>query len=79
MLSGTAHLSRREHLAVKLRIDTDRCTGHGRCYDLAPDLFTDDEQGHGEVVVAEPGEAQLAAARLAVNSCPERAVILEDD
>jgi ferredoxin len=63
---------------MKLRIDTDRCTGHGRCYDLAPELFTDDEQGHGQVAVAEPDESQLAAARLAVNSCPERAVILED-
>jgi ferredoxin len=64
---------------MRLRIDADRCTGHGRCYDLAPELFTDDEQGHGQVVVPEPDESQLAAARLAVNSCPERAVILDED
>lgn len=63
---------------VKLRIDPERCTGHGRCYDLAPELFADDENGHGLVLVDEPDEAQLAAARLAVGSCPERAVILED-
>jgi ferredoxin len=64
---------------VKLRIDTERCTGHGRCYDLAPELFTDDENGHGRVLVDEPDASQGAAARLAVNSCPEQAVILDED
>lgn len=64
---------------MRLRIDTERCTGHGRCYDLAPVLFTDDDEGYGRVVVPEPDESQLDVARLAVNSCPERAVILEDD
>ena len=64
---------------MRLRIDSERCTGHGRCYDLAPSLFGDDEQGYGRVLVDEPNASQLAAARLAVNSCPERAVILEDD
>jgi ferredoxin len=64
---------------MRLRIDTERCTGHGRCYDLAPELFTDDDDGYGQVLVEEPDESQLAAARLAVNSCPERAVILEED
>jgi len=29
---------------VKIRIDPERCQGHGRCYDLAPDLFGDDEE-----------------------------------
>jgi ferredoxin len=64
---------------MRLRIDTERCTGHGRCYDLAPVLFTDDDEGYGQVAVPEPDESQLDVARLAVNSCPERAVILEDD
>ena len=63
---------------MKLCIDPERCTGHGRCYDLAPELFADDEDGHGLVLVDEPDASQLAAARLAVNSCPEQAVILED-
>jgi ferredoxin len=63
---------------LKLRIDYERCSGHGRCYDVAPELFTDNEEGYGVVTVEEPDESQLAAARLAVNNCPERAVILED-
>jgi ferredoxin len=63
---------------VKLRIDPERCTGHGRCYDLAPELFAADDDGHGLVQVDEPDASHLAAARLAVNNCPEQAVILED-
>ena len=36
--------------AVKVQIDPERCQGHGRCYDLAPDLFGDDEEGYGQVL-----------------------------
>ena len=27
------------------RVDA-KCVGHGRCYELAPDVFGDDERGH---------------------------------
>src|SRR6187401_456533 len=33
--------------AMRVLIDEDRCTGHGRCYSLVPDLFDADDQGHG--------------------------------
>ena len=64
---------------MRVSIDHDRCTGHGRCYVLAPELFVDDDEGYGQVI----GDGQVApeqeeAARKAVASCPERAVILED-
>lgn len=64
---------------MELTVDADRCQGHGRCYDLAPELFDADEDGHavlltpgGDVV---PG-AEAAAGR-AVRSCPEQALSLE--
>jgi ferredoxin len=66
--------------AVKLQINSERCQGHGRCYDLAPDLFGDDEEGFGRVLgdgVVSPDKE--SDARLAVANCPERAVeILEE-
>jgi ferredoxin len=65
---------------VKLHVDADHCTGHGRCYSLAPELFVpDDDDGHG-IVVGDGevvGADQEAAARLAVGNCPERAITLE--
>jgi ferredoxin len=62
---------------VKVRINSDRCQGHGRCYDLVPSLFGDDDEGYGKVlgdgVVAPDQEHE---ARLAVANCPERAIEL---
>jgi ferredoxin len=65
---------------VKVRIDHDKCQGHGRCYDLAPKVFTEDDEGYGQVV----GDGTVGAddehdARLAVANCPENAIgILEE-
>ena len=62
---------------MKVHIDSDRCQGHGRCYDLVPGLFGDDDEGYGKVlgdgVVAPDHEHE---ARLAVANCPERAIDL---
>lgn len=65
---------------MKVRIDPERCQGHGRCYDLVPALFGDDDEGFGQVlgdgVVPEGKERE---ARLAVANCPERAVALVEE
>jgi ferredoxin len=65
---------------MKVQIDTERCQGHGRCYDLAPDLFGEDDEGYGRVLgdgVVPPGGANNA--RLAVLNCPEHAVELLEE
>jgi len=60
---------------VKVQIDQERCQGHGRCYDLAPGLFGDDEEGYGQVLGdGTVSPEQERAARLAVVNCPERAI-----
>jgi ferredoxin len=65
---------------VKVQIDSERCQGHGRCYDLAPGLFGEDEEGFGQVlgdgVVTSGRERE---ARLAVANCPERAVEIVEE
>lgn len=63
---------------MRLRIDTDACTGHGRCYVLAPDLVDCDDEGYGQVTKADLDPADEDLARKAVNGCPERAVRLDD-
>ena len=66
---------------MKAQIDVGFCQGHGRCYDLAPGLFADDDEGYGTVIgngTVPPGQEH--SARLAVLNCPERAVgLLEEE
>lgn len=64
---------------MKIVVDHERCQGHGRCYDLAPEIFDADEDGHVAVLVPDgqvPADAEPQAA-LAVRNCPERALSLE--
>jgi ferredoxin len=63
---------------MRLRIDSDACTGHGRCYVLAPGLVDCDDEGYGSVTreLLDPADEELA--RKAVLGCPERAVHLDD-
>ena len=65
---------------MRVRVDRDRCQGHGRCYSLAPELFEPDEVGDGVVVgvgVVAPGQEE--AARRAALNCPEQAVVIEEE
>jgi ferredoxin len=60
---------------MKVQIDSACCQGHGRCYDLAPELFGEDEEGYGAVLgdgTVPPGKED--DARLAVLNCPEHAI-----
>jgi ferredoxin len=45
---------------VKLTVDAERCMGHGRCYTVAPDLLTYDEEGfvsiRGQVIDVPDGD-----------------------
>ncbi|MEO3859181.1 ferredoxin [Acrocarpospora sp. B8E8] len=60
---------------MKVKIDSERCQGHGRCYDLAPDLFGADDEGYGQVIGdgTVPREQERATG-LAASNCPERAI-----
>jgi ferredoxin len=65
---------------MKLTIDAAMCTGHGRCYTLAPDLLHYDDEGfpteRGTTV--DVPEDQLKAAREAALSCPEGAITIDE-
>jgi ferredoxin len=62
---------------MNIEIDPEACTGHGRCYMVAPSVFTSDDSGFG--VVMTPGHLDpglVAEARSAEANCPERAITL---
>ena len=62
---------------VKVRVDTDLCVGHGRCYVLAPDVFAADDFGHCELLVSDVEGALADQARVGADNCPERAISIE--
>lgn len=63
---------------MKVTIDTSLCAGHGRCYEIAPAIFEDDDAGYGTVRSPEIGEGDIPLARQAQMACPEQAIILTE-
>ena len=63
-----------------ISIDSAKCMGHGRCYTVAPDLLSDDEEGF----VAQSGQTWevpdglRAQAEEAAENCPEMAIALRE-
>ena len=63
---------------MHIRIDRSLCTGHGRCFTLAPEVFGYDEEGFS-VLKQETITPDLeTAARLGAGGCPERAITVDD-
>ncbi|MBE8520446.1 ferredoxin [Amycolatopsis sp. H6(2020)] len=65
---------------MRVQIDPERCQGHGRCYDLAPELFGADAEGYGTVLSggAVP-PARESDGRLSAANCPESAVVVLEE
>ena len=66
---------------MRIKVDSDLCEGHNRCFALAPDLFEVDDYGLSQALndgVVPPGWEEQA--RLAVDNCPEFAIsVVEED
>ncbi len=61
---------------TRVAVDPDLCTGHGRCYTLAPDVFDADEVGHSIVLVNDVSGELAEHATIGEQNCPERAITL---
>jgi ferredoxin len=67
-------------MTKKVKVDSEKCQGHNRCYAMAPGMFKVDEYGYatprGDGKLT-PGDLELA--QRAVENCPERAISIEED
>lgn len=61
---------------MKVRIDTDLCTGCGLCSDDVPDVFKMGDD-IAEVIAAEVPSNLESAVQEAVDDCPAEAIIAE--
>jgi ferredoxin len=66
---------------MKVTVDGTRCSGHGRCYSLAPEVYTADSDGYNDNIGApiDVPPAEEEAAHLGARMCPERAITIEDE
>jgi ferredoxin len=62
---------------MRIRVDREKCVGHGRCYVLAPEVYGDDERGHCLVRVEVPSRELEEPARLGEQNCPEGAIAID--
>lgn len=63
---------------MKVHVDSALCVGHGRCYEIAPEVFDDDERGHCVLRLETVPSEHEDTARRAEANCPERAISIED-
>jgi ferredoxin len=62
---------------MKVKVDRELCIGVSNCVAIAPTAFKLDDQN--KVVVLDPGSVDEETLIEAAKSCPENAIILEDD
>lgn len=59
---------------MKVTVDHVACTGHGRCFVLAPEVFDSDDDGYCVIRNEDVPVALEAAALKGQANCPERAI-----
>jgi ferredoxin len=59
---------------MKAEVDSERSQGHARCWQICPEVFFLDDEGHSYVPVADVPPELEAKAREAADNCPERAI-----
>ena len=63
---------------MRVRVDEERCAGHGVCTITCPEVFTLTEHGYS---VADPSEVPAALetkVNEAIANCPEHAIVRID-
>ncbi|MCE2390400.1 MAG: ferredoxin [Proteobacteria bacterium] len=63
---------------MKVQVLSEVCTGHGRCYMLAPEVFGEDDRGHCQVLAPEVPSEHESQARIGAEACPEQAIEIEE-
>jgi ferredoxin len=64
---------------VKVRVEQSRCVGHAQCFAVDPEIFPIDESGYSTLKEHEVAPEDAQVVRDGVASCPEMALILDED
>ena len=64
---------------LRVIVDRDLCEGNARCVQLAPEVFTIDDDDKLQLLVERPEAALRDKIEAAVALCPRGALRLDDD
>ena len=69
---------------MRVKVTEGRCQGHARCLALVPEIFDLDDEGYafvlpGREAIDEKDTRAYEQALLAVDNCPEQAIVIERD
>jgi ferredoxin len=59
---------------MKIIVDKSLCSGHARCFAVAPRLYTIDELGYSAIDELDVPSGLEDEARRGADACPERAI-----
>lgn len=62
---------------MRIKVDTDRCTGHGICESLASDIFEVGDDGMVHLLIDDLPEERRQVLESAVGECPTQALSLD--
>lgn len=65
---------------MKICVEEEKCQGHNRCFVVAPELFELDDYGYAHAVNDGEVPPELEEkARLAIQNCPENAILVLEE
>ena len=59
---------------MRIEVDGDICTGHGRCWSMAPEVYEADDDGYCATRSLDVPPELERAARVGAMNCPEHAI-----
>jgi ferredoxin len=68
-----------ESQPMKVRLEQSRCVGHAQCFAVDPDIFPIDEAGYSVLQAHHVAPEDAQVTRDGVASCPEMALLLDED
>jgi ferredoxin len=64
---------------MKINVNHALCSGHARCYSLAPEIYRLDDEGYIAVDSFDVKPGDEALARRGARACPERALTVVEE
>lgn len=66
-------------MRMRVRLIREKCTGHGRCYTLAPEVYDADEEGSCNITEQQVPSEHADLARRGALNCPEDAIEIAEE